>query len=114
MSEKVIEVSGLQNSYKENHVLKGVSFTIRKGSIFALLGSNGAGKTTVVRVGFLKKSIIWTLVTSIILVSLFGNSVTLSSNFVLPIFLAVGTLLMVICLILFIGLLKKVNKMECL
>jgi len=70
--------------------------------------------TIALRVGFLKKSIIWTLVTAIILVSLFGNSVTLSSNFVLPIFFAVGTVLMVICLILFIGLLKKVNKMECL
>ena len=50
MSEKIIEVSGLQKSYKENHVLKDVSFTIRKGSIFALLGSNGAGKTTVVKI----------------------------------------------------------------
>jgi len=50
MSEKIIEVSELQKSYKENHVLKGVSFTIRKGSIFALLGSNGAGKTTVVKI----------------------------------------------------------------
>jgi len=50
MSEKIIEVSGLQKSYKANHVLKDVSFTIRKGSIFALLGSNGAGKTTVVKI----------------------------------------------------------------
>lgn len=50
MSEKIIEVSGLQKSYKENHVLKDVSFTIDKGSIFALLGSNGAGKTTVIKI----------------------------------------------------------------
>ncbi|MDO4275628.1 MAG: ATP-binding cassette domain-containing protein [Eubacteriales bacterium] len=50
MSEKIIEVSGLQKSYKENHVLKGVSFTIDKGSIFALLGSNGAGKTTIIKI----------------------------------------------------------------
>jgi len=50
MSEKIIEVSRLQKSYKANHVLKDVSFTIRKGSIFALLGSNGAGKTTVVKI----------------------------------------------------------------
>lgn len=50
MSEKIIKVSGLQKSYKENHVLKDVSFTIDKGSIFALLGSNGAGKTTVVKI----------------------------------------------------------------
>ena len=50
MSEKIIEVSGLQKSYKANHVLKDVSFTIDKGSIFALLGSNGAGKTTVIKI----------------------------------------------------------------
>ncbi|MGL5253988.1 MAG: ABC transporter permease [Brevinema sp.] len=66
------------------------------------------------RVGFFKKSIIWTIVTAIILVSLFGNSVSLFSNLLLPIFLAAGVVLMVICLILFIGLLKKVDKMECL
>ena len=50
MSEKIIEVSGLQKSYKAHHVLKDVSFTIDKGSIFALLGSNGAGKTTVIKI----------------------------------------------------------------
>lgn len=50
MLEKIVEVSGLQKSFKANHVLKDVSFTIRRGSIFALLGSNGAGKTTVIKI----------------------------------------------------------------
>ncbi len=50
MSKKIIEVSGLQKAYKANHVLKGVSFTVDKGSVFALLGSNGAGKTTAVKI----------------------------------------------------------------
>ena len=50
MLKKIIEVSGLEKWYKENHVLKDVSFTIDKGSIFALLGSNGAGKTTVIKI----------------------------------------------------------------
>ena len=45
-----IHVQGLQKSYKELHVLRGVDFDIARGSIFALLGSNGAGKTTVVRI----------------------------------------------------------------
>lgn len=48
--EKAIQVKGLQKSYKKLHVLKGVDFEVEKGSIFALLGSNGAGKTTVVRI----------------------------------------------------------------
>lgn len=47
---KAIEVKGLQKSYKNLHVLKGVDFEVEQGSIFALLGSNGAGKTTIVRV----------------------------------------------------------------
>lgn len=50
MFQFFINVSGLKKSYKTNHVLKDVSFTIRKGSIFAMLGSNGSGKTTVVKI----------------------------------------------------------------
>ncbi|MGC3862404.1 ABC transporter ATP-binding protein [Micromonospora chersina] len=46
----VIQVQGLEKSYKELHVLRGVDFDVARGSIFALLGSNGAGKTTVVRI----------------------------------------------------------------
>lgn len=49
MSEKIIEVSGLQKSYKGNHVLQDVSFTVDKGSIFSLLGSNGAGDRVIIR-----------------------------------------------------------------
>ncbi|MBK5253368.1 MAG: ATP-binding cassette domain-containing protein [Peptostreptococcaceae bacterium] len=48
--EKAIEVKGLQKSYKKLHVLKGVDFEVEKGNIFALLGSNGAGKTTIVKI----------------------------------------------------------------
>jgi len=45
-----IQVEGLQKSFKDLHVLRGVTFEVTPGSIFALLGSNGAGKTTVVRI----------------------------------------------------------------
>src|SRR5919109_2990256 len=48
--EKAIEVKGLRKSYKDLHVLKGVDFEVEKGSIFALLGSNGAGKTTIIKI----------------------------------------------------------------
>lgn len=50
MQNKSIQVKGLQKSYRELQVLKGVDFEVEKGSIFALLGSNGAGKTTVVKI----------------------------------------------------------------
>jgi len=43
-------VQGLEKSYKDLHVLRGVGFEVARGSIFALLGSNGAGKTTVIRI----------------------------------------------------------------
>jgi len=45
-----IRVQGLQKSYKTLEVLRGVDFDVARGSIFALLGSNGAGKTTVVKI----------------------------------------------------------------
>ena len=45
-----IQVQGLQKSYDKLHVLRGVDFDVARGSIFALLGSNGAGKTTIVRI----------------------------------------------------------------
>jgi ABC-2 type transport system ATP-binding protein len=48
--QTVIKVANLRKSYKSLEVLKGVSFEIYKGKIFALLGSNGAGKTTCVRI----------------------------------------------------------------
>ena len=49
MAENIIEVSGLEKSFKSLKVLKGVNFCIKTGSIFVLLGSNGAGKTTIVK-----------------------------------------------------------------
>lgn len=48
--EKAIEVKGLRKSFKTTEVLKGVDFEVRRGEIFALLGSNGAGKTTIVKI----------------------------------------------------------------
>ena len=45
-----IHVQGLEKSYQELEVLRGVDFDVARGSIFALLGSNGAGKTTVVKI----------------------------------------------------------------
>lgn len=48
--ETMIEVSGLKKSFGRTQVLKGVNFRVQKGSVFALLGSNGAGKTTIIRI----------------------------------------------------------------
>lgn len=45
-----IRVRGLVKSYGDVHVLTGVDLDVARGSIVALLGSNGAGKTTAVRI----------------------------------------------------------------
>ncbi len=50
VAEPAILVQGLEKSYKELRVLSGVDIEVAPGSIFALLGSNGAGKTTVVKI----------------------------------------------------------------
>ena len=47
---QALHVQGLEKSYDKLRVLRGVDFDVPRGSIFALLGSNGAGKTTVVKI----------------------------------------------------------------
>ena len=43
----MLEVRDLQVSYGVINAIKGVSFSVEKGEIIALIGSNGAGKTTI-------------------------------------------------------------------
>jgi ABC-2 type transport system ATP-binding protein len=47
---QALHVQGLEKSYKEVRALRGVDFEVARGSIFALLGANGAGKTTVIKI----------------------------------------------------------------
>lgn len=55
MNNKAIEkfailVKDVKKSFKDKAVLKGVNLEIKKGEIFCLLGSNGAGKTTMIKI----------------------------------------------------------------
>jgi ABC-2 type transport system ATP-binding protein len=45
-----IEVRHLEKGYKDVPVLQDVSFNVRRGTVFALLGANGSGKTTTINV----------------------------------------------------------------
>ncbi len=45
-----IEVSALHKSFGKVHALRGIDFTVPRGSVLGMLGPNGAGKTTAVRV----------------------------------------------------------------
>lgn len=46
----MIEVENLHKKFRRCEALRGLSFTVPQGSAFALIGANGAGKTTVIKV----------------------------------------------------------------
>ena len=48
-SELLLEIRDLRASYGAVEVLRGIDFTVGKGEIVALLGTNGAGKSTILR-----------------------------------------------------------------
>ena len=47
-----IQVQKLRKSYKDREVLKNISFEIKEGSICGLLGINGEGKSTIMKIIF--------------------------------------------------------------
>ena len=46
----ILELKNIDKAFGEKQVLKGVSFTVEGGKAFGLLGRNGAGKTTAIRI----------------------------------------------------------------
>ena len=45
-----IQIAGLHKSFTDTHVLRGIDLDIPPGIVFALLGANGAGKTTAINI----------------------------------------------------------------
>ncbi len=45
----VIDVRGLNKHFGDNHAVKDLALTVRRGEIFGFLGPNGSGKTTSIR-----------------------------------------------------------------
>jgi branched-chain amino acid transport system ATP-binding protein len=70
MSAAVLDIAGLSSGYGEAAVVRDVSLEVRPGEIFALLGKNGMGKST------LLKSIMGFLPLHAGRVGLFGSDIT--------------------------------------
>ncbi|MBT5101674.1 MAG: ABC transporter ATP-binding protein, partial [Planctomycetes bacterium] len=49
MTEYLIQASNLHKSFDETHAVNDLTLEIKKGEIFGLVGSDGAGKTTTMR-----------------------------------------------------------------
>ena len=49
-SQKIIEISSLSKSFGDIHAVKGISFSVNRGELFAFLGVNGAGKSTTISI----------------------------------------------------------------
>lgn len=47
--EQILKVEHLKKSYRKKEILKDISFFLCKGDIMALIGSNGTGKTTLIK-----------------------------------------------------------------
>ena len=45
----ILEVTNIKKAFGSNQVLKGISFTLEKGQVLAIIGSSGSGKTTLLR-----------------------------------------------------------------
>ena len=45
----LLEVKNIQKSFGKTEVLKGISFSLEKGQVMAIIGSSGSGKTTLLR-----------------------------------------------------------------
>src|SRR6202040_101493 len=56
LASDALSLTNVHAFYGDSHILHGVSFTLRPGGVLALLGRNGAGKTTCIStiIGFLK------------------------------------------------------------
>lgn len=46
----IIEVTDLRKKYGQHEAVKGISFSVKEGSLFAFLGTNGAGKSTTIEI----------------------------------------------------------------
>ena len=51
-NEYILELNNIDKSFGKNQVLKGISLALRPGSVMGLMGENGAGKSTMMKILF--------------------------------------------------------------
>lgn len=49
-TDKIIRITNLNKSFKEVHAVRDLSFSVKRGELFAFLGVNGAGKSTTISI----------------------------------------------------------------
>ena len=48
--DNILEINKLKKQYRDNLVLNGIDLHIKRGAIYGLIGKNGVGKTTIIRI----------------------------------------------------------------
>ncbi len=49
MDNYILELRGLQKSFGDNHVLRGIDMQVNKGEVVSIIGASGSGKSTMLR-----------------------------------------------------------------
>ncbi len=101
------KLTGIMEKYFEN-IIYIILISIAFGFISNLIS------VISLRIGFWKRSIIVTIITSVILVAPIGNSIMLFKNNLIDIIIPLLIILILLDIILVSELFKKINKMECL
>ncbi|EID84866.1 ABC-type polar amino acid transport system, ATPase component [Treponema sp. JC4] len=48
-NQEIIKVENLKKSFGENEIIKGISFSVKKGEVLGIIGPSGSGKSTILR-----------------------------------------------------------------
>lgn len=71
----MVEITDLYKKFGKNEVLNGINLSIKEGGIFAVLGPNGSGKTTII------KTILGMVIPNSGSIKVFGTDVKNNSNY---------------------------------